>query len=52
MMPYFIRKLLMMPLWPSKPIQAYTRSRNEVQKGSIIASSKPLRMEGWAREMA
>ena len=43
--------LLMTPFAFSKPIQAYTRSRNEVQNGSMTSSSRRLRVVGAERAM-
>jgi hypothetical protein len=43
--------LLMTPFALSKPIQAYTRSSSDVQKGSTTSSSSKLRVVGVARAM-
>ena len=52
-MPSPIRSWLMSPtsLLSSSPIQAYTRSRKEVQKGSITIISSTLRTDSCARAM-
>ena len=42
----------MTPLFFSRPIQAYTRSRNEVQNGSTISISSTERDAGAERAMA
>ena len=44
-------RLLIRPLLRSRPIHAYTRSRNEVQNGSTTSSSSTLRHVRSARAM-
>ncbi len=52
MMPRDSSTLLMTPLFFSSPIQAYTRSRNDVQNGSTINMSSKFRVDGFERAIA
>ena len=48
MTPSHCRRLLITPLVLSSPIHAYTRSRNEIQNGKMMPSSRIFRRRaGW-----
>ena len=52
MTPRYMSTLLITPLFFSSPIHAYTRSRNEVQKGSTMSISSTGRTAACERAMA
>ena len=42
-----MRMLFMVPWSASKPIQAYTRNKNDVQNGKIIANNNSCLVTGF-----